>query len=742
MFKDFINNIKLSKLSYLLEVIEVRDFRSKINAYNKIKRMKLSKEMGLLILDNANYDHTDDYSDFNISLSLISLVFKDYYDEYSPKIEELFNKMTYESKYEILNLLSCSKNESAILLYKELVIKNCDLFDVIPIGTLSSNLNNYSLLFPDLFKALKAKTIKNNILILFNDFLNNGVVLENDIKKNKKILQTSVANVLKEGCNYKFSKNDNIMQNKDYISLRIFLEVVINIEFYISNKQTKTYLDRLYKKKDNQLKLFVLDNYVRKNMDISKKSLNTIAKDELSRYPLYSLLKYYNLENLMPKKYANNKALSESDLFINYSLSNNYSVVPFDFNLVEERVVNNYKYYIYRFKTKYNYFEQVKDPTTDYILTNSSIDKSVLDNTIIEYVGISGGFNKDLDPSVLEKIPSNLLISRLEEDIDVEIDKLLSSISKKQVKETKKTNIFTKIKNKFKKKEKEVSKEETKEEKISFIAKIKNKFKKKEVPTEEVKEEKVTEVKIEEPVETEKVKEEPKEKVSFFAKLKSKFKKKDNNKKEKVEKEVIANKENEEEDEKKPSILRRFFSFSTLLIIIFIIFVICFLLLLSYVFDMDILDLKNTNMYDTTTVTESKLEKDNFIEIPYQEMYSKEDSTYYVLFFNKDEKSVYYTYLNKLLDNNYKFYYVDLSKEENNKVKEWNETGFVVTQDTLLKVKDKDYDFFIVGKNNILKEFKSYIDKIEEEKEEAERKKIEEKTKEEAEKAAEEQMEN
>ena len=88
VIKNFINNIKLTKLSYLLEVIEVRDFKSKIRAFEKIKRMKLTKEMGLMILDDTNFDHPEDYSDFNISLSLISLVFNDYYDEYIQTVEK------------------------------------------------------------------------------------------------------------------------------------------------------------------------------------------------------------------------------------------------------------------------------------------------------------------------------------------------------------------------------------------------------------------------------------------------------------------------------------------------------------------------------------------------------------------------------------------------------------------------------------------------------------------------------
>ena len=202
MIRNFINDIKLSKLSYLLEVIEVRDFKSKINAYNKIRQMKITKEMGLLILEETNYEHSNTYSDFNISLSLISLLFKDYYDEYSEKIKNIYPKLTLESKYEVLNLLANCDNKSAIILYKDLIVKYGKELDSIPVGSLAFNKDNYQLLFPDLFKALKFNIKRNNVLLLLNDFFNVGVVKEEHIKKNKKAVQDSIINVLKQCVNY------------------------------------------------------------------------------------------------------------------------------------------------------------------------------------------------------------------------------------------------------------------------------------------------------------------------------------------------------------------------------------------------------------------------------------------------------------------------------------------------------------------------------------------------------------
>ena len=207
------------------------------------------------------------------------------------------------------------------------------------------------------------------------------------------------------------------MGDKNYIDLRIFLEVAINIEYYVSNKETKTYLDKLFKTKDNQLKLFILENYVRKDKDISKASLNSIAKDNLSRYPLYSFLSYNNLQKLMPKKYSNNKELALSDLFLNFSISTGYNKVPYDFELLEEKVIDNYTYYIYKFKTNFNYNEEVLDPATDYLLKNIKIDKELINKAETTYLGFSGGYTKD-DPSLIANDIQDIKFIKFDGDYD------------------------------------------------------------------------------------------------------------------------------------------------------------------------------------------------------------------------------------------------------------------------------------------------------------------------------------
>ena len=691
--KNFIHSIKLSRLSYLLEVIEVGDFRSKINAYNKIRKMKITKDMGLQILNETDFEHHNTYSDFNISLSLISLLFDDYYDEYSEKLSEIYPKLTLESKYEVLNLLASSDNVSAITLYKDLVLKYGKELNDIPIGTLSSSNEKYSLLFPDLFKALKLDIKRNSILLILNDFLVNGAVLEKDIKKNKKLITDSITKILREAANYKFNKDEHIMQNKDYINLRIFLEAICNIEFYVSNKDTKSYLEKLLKKKDNQLKLFILENYIKKGKDISKISFNTIAKDPLSRYPLYSFLKFYNLERLMPKKYANNKSIAESDLYINYCINYKYTSIPENMEYVDERIVNDLKYYVYKFETKYNYREEVKDIATDYILKNTEIDKTIIENSILKYVGISGGYNKDIDPSLIEMPLDTLHIVKYTDKYEDLIDGLLP------------------------KKEAPITFDALKEKLEKVNSKKKNKDQEK---VEEVKDEK----EVKEEIVTEKTDSKTEEKKKFQL-----FKKKEKKKIEEIVDEV----------EKEPSILRRIFSFNTLFILLFLAFAGAVFVLYTYLNGMDILDLKNnskdyTNFKILKSVT---IKDDNYKEINYDAIWNQPEKEYYVLFYNKKNKSLYHSYLKTLLNNNYKIYYVNTKKEENKPIFQGNNTGFVITKDTWLKVNDKEYEFFVVGKTNILKELRDYIDvinkKIEEEekikKKEAETKKIEEKIK-------------
>lgn len=679
MIKNFLESLKLSKLSYLLEVIEVRDFKNKIVALNKIQKMKITKEMGSIILDAAEKEYKNSLPDFDIKLSLLSLLFKNYYSEYSDRIKNIYKDLEINSKYDLLLLLANSNNDDAIILYKELILKHGKELEDIPIGNLSTKKSNYDLLFPDILKALKFDIKRNNVLLLLNDYVVSNVAKEKDVKKYKKDICTNINNIIKQALNFKFKKNENIMQNADYLNLRIYLEAAIDLEFYVSNKDTKANLEKILKKKDNQIKLFVLENYIKKGKDISKISLNTIAKDLLSRYPLYSFLKFYNLERLMPKKYANNLSLSESDLYINFCVDNKYTNIPLNMEFIEDRLVNDFRYYVYKFETKFNYSDEIKDIATDYILKNTSLDKDMIKNGKINYIGISGGYNKDINPSIIEKGFLKLPVKKYFGDYTKVIEELLPK------KETPIPINLEKVKEKLPKK-----KEKEEKEHVSI-------FKKKEkVP---------------------KIKKEKKQKI-----------------KEEIPKVELPTVDAVlEEEYKEPSLLRRIFSFNTFLFLICLCFIGSAIVLYTYVTGMDILDLKKHSItYTILNINNpTKVKSDEFKEIKYEDIFKQPQKEYYVLFYNKKEKSVYHNMINTLVDNKYTIYYVNTKKEENKPIFAGNPTGFVIYDDTLLKVNDGEYEFYVVKKTNIVKELRDYVNeidkKIEEEKkkEEIEKKKKE-----------------
>ena len=85
----------------------------------------------------------------------------------------------------------------------------------------------------------------------------------------------------------------------------------------------------------------------------------------------------------------------------------------------------------------------------------------------------------------------------------------------------------------------------------------------------------------------------------------------------------------------------------------------------------------------------------------------------------KKEKTKYYRYINEYSKRNFRFYYVDLKNEENKFLFGPNELDFILYTDRLLKVKEKEYEYYVDGKTNILNEMQRQIEEImEKEKEE------------------------
>ena len=67
---------------------------------------------------------------------------------------------------------------------------------------------------------------------------------------------------LEELSKFKLNANDDYITNKDYLGLRYVVECTLNIEYYCNNTKTKALLEKLFKHKDNQLKLFVLESFI------------------------------------------------------------------------------------------------------------------------------------------------------------------------------------------------------------------------------------------------------------------------------------------------------------------------------------------------------------------------------------------------------------------------------------------------------------------------------------------------
>ena len=439
--KELFEDIKLSRVSYLLEIIQNGNIDEKIKAFNKLEKYKITKKIGLLLIENSkrNYGIDDDFG--GISSSLIELCFNEYYDEYTLMIENIFKYLNDKAKTRVLYLLTTIDNEGALRLYSELVLKYFSDKVSIPIGNLQNKPIIYTNIFPKLYKALKFKNIKNNILILISNYLNAGVVPKEDINKNKKLIIDSICNIFKEALKYNFKDTFSALNNKEYKELRYFLEIAANIEIYVSNKRTREYLNKLYKKHDNQLNLFILDNYIRSNTDITKINLNPICKDLASRYALFELLYFYEKENLISKKYLDKKLLAESDFYTNFAIATSYNYEAKDIKFYKLITIENLDYYVFKFKCTYRYSSISNDYVTNYICENIGINKYNGDMVTDDFIGVSGGYrhNENLIPVTanFNKLPIKKITNN--DDIDIEIDKLLHNTIRDNINEKKVT---------------------------------------------------------------------------------------------------------------------------------------------------------------------------------------------------------------------------------------------------------------------------------------------------------------
>lgn len=596
--REVIEEIRLNRLAYLLEIIEKKDFESKVKAYKKISKIKITKNTGLFIINSLDKDFGLNDESGGINASLLELCIKNYNNEYSKEIKKLYYKVNEGFRSKIVYLLTTINNQSALDLYVDLVLEDYKDKNFIPISNLFERPEVYKFLFPKLYKALKFKTVKNNVLILINDYLNAGVVSKNDLKKNQKLVVDAIVRVFDEALKLNFKNTFGAFNNEDYKELRFFLEICINIESYVSNKKTSEYLEKLYKKNDNQLKLFILDNYYRRGLDISKYNITSILKDNASRYALFELYSLYDKVDLIEEKYLDQKKLAESDFYTNFVIFNAYKYEPKSIKFIKKENINGYDYYIYKFKCTYKYDNTSKDFLTNYICNVVGLEKYNGKMITGEFIGISGGYNKDKNISVVEHKEDQILFKKINNDSELE----------------------------------------------EIIREL--------VP------------------------------------------KKDDNK-QYIKSKEISKKEN------------HIISWITLSLLgIFTILLVFFLMYVNNVGNI------NDNLSKNTLKSVRINKNFQFNEINGDQIFSMPESEYYVIFYKRDnEKNKYHTYINEYLKRDVKFYYINLSDEKNKYLYEPNNLNFTITTDRLLKVKDKEYEYFIDGKNNILNEMKKDIEK-------------------------------
>lgn len=614
MFNKLKDNINLTRASLCLEKITTGNYKQKVKAYDKLKKIPITKEIGLRIIENSTKEYSDEFKDMNINSMLLLLLFNNFNKDFCDELNNIFDDLEENTKLDLLSYLADSDNIDAILLWKYLVIYRFDTDNnKIPIGKLGNNKENYDILFPDLYSVFKTNNKRYSLIILLNSFINLGVVPIDDLKKNKKDLIKHILMPLEELSKFKLNANDDYMTNKDYLGLRYVVECTLNIEYYCNNTKTKALLEKLFKHKDNQLKLFVLESFIKKKKKIKSLNLAPIAKDLRSRYLLYNLLSFYGEEKLMPKKYSDEKDIYESELYNIYANTYNYEKEPESIKFFKKIEREDKEHYLYKFKAKKDYNTVVKDFATDYILKNNHLDK-YLEDIEETYIGIAGGREKD------DLLTFNPEITKYYEVYD----------KKKSIDEY--LEIF---------------------------------FKKEEVTPEVV--------------------DEPTLKMEEL-----------------------------EETEKEPSKLRKIFNVNVFYIFQSIVIVILFTILILYINDINVFNLKKGKYkVDNITYKITELSKlTDFNEINGHDIYNGQDEVYYVLVFKKKDVSEYYTFVKTLTENNYKVFYVDSTKEENFFLREPNETGLIITKDRFIKVNNHDFEYYVDGKEFILKELKSESNEV------------------------------
>ena len=103
--KELIEELKLNRVAYLLEIMEKKDFDSKINALKKLEKMKITPNIGLFLIQNSTKNYGVNDNNGGLNASILSLCFKNYYDVYTDAIEKVYKNLLPNVQNKVVYLL-------------------------------------------------------------------------------------------------------------------------------------------------------------------------------------------------------------------------------------------------------------------------------------------------------------------------------------------------------------------------------------------------------------------------------------------------------------------------------------------------------------------------------------------------------------------------------------------------------------------------------------------------------------
>ena len=102
MFKKLVENINLTRASLCLEKITTGNYKQKVKAYDKLKKIPITKEIGLRIIEISTKRYSDEFKDMNINSMLLLLLFNNFDKEFCDELNNIFDDLEEQTKLDFL----------------------------------------------------------------------------------------------------------------------------------------------------------------------------------------------------------------------------------------------------------------------------------------------------------------------------------------------------------------------------------------------------------------------------------------------------------------------------------------------------------------------------------------------------------------------------------------------------------------------------------------------------------------